>query len=284
LYDTFVERKLHGDAIEIQDGHETLKEIQENLEKCSLLVTLPSELNPLSDEEMQTTLQPFVEKLQGGKDKICTAMTVVQKWPHFLHRSIAEYLTARWFSKNIESNRSLLERILFDSSYGNVKDVFSRILASGCPLHCAVLNWDTEAVETLLQEGYDVNAVESGGRTAMHLAAAHGPGGPVCEDITSSLLRYGASVDAEDDVLHFTPLGYAIKAENWLVVERLLEQECNTTDLELIRQRVDDESYMGRIIDIMQYNNYPLLFQHIANICANTRWAPLVDAVIARIQ
>ena len=294
VYDRFIERKLHiyetekkrvdWTNVSNQDDHESWMEIyMENLEKCSLLVTLSSELNPLSDAEMQTTIQPFVERIQAGKDKIGIVMNVVEDRPQFVHRTFAEYLTARWLSKNFKSNRSLLERILFDSSYGIVKDVFDRILARGCPLHCAVLDWNTQAVETLLEDNYDVNAVDSGGRTAMHLTAAQNLGDDECEDITSSLLRCGASVDTEDDVLHFTPLGYAIKAENWLVVERLLEKECNTTDLELIRQSADDESYIGRIIYTMQYNNYPLLSQHIANICANTKWAPLVDAVVARL-
>jgi hypothetical protein len=293
LYDRIVESKLYTDETEekredltnasVQDNQEmSNKTYLENLEKCSLLVTLPSGLNPLSDGEIQT-IQHFLELVQDRKDKIGNLMNVMNRRPQFVHRTLAEYLTARWFSKNFQSNRSLLERILFDSSYGIVKDVFDRILARGFPLHCAVLNRDTEAVETLLKGVPDVNSLDSGGRAALHLIASQGPGDHLCEEITKSLLRDAKSVDAEDNVLHFTPLGYAIKAENWLVVERLLEQQCNTNDLNLIRQRVDDESYIGRIIGVKQNNNYPLLFQQIANICENTRWAPLIDAAVERL-
>jgi len=102
--------------------------------------------------------------------------------------------------------------------------VFDRILARGCPLHCAVLDWNTEAVETLLQKGSDVNAVDRGGRTAMHLIAAQRCDSPTCEEITDSLLRHGANVDANDKLLEWTALGYAIKTEKWFVVERLLEK------------------------------------------------------------
>ena len=35
----------------------------ENLEKSSLLVTLPSDLNPLSKEEIQSKIQPFLERV-----------------------------------------------------------------------------------------------------------------------------------------------------------------------------------------------------------------------------
>ena len=199
-----------------------------------------------------------------------------------MHRTFADYFTASWLSKNFGSNRRVLERILFDSSYGIVKDVFDRILASDCPLHCAVLNWDTEAVETVLKGGPDVNARDRGGRTALHLIAAQDLDDDECEEITSSLLRYGASVYAEDNVLHFTPMSYAIKAENWLVVERLLEQPYNKNDLELIKKRVDDECYISKIIVHTARKNYSLLLHFLASICANTKWAPLVDAAVAR--
>jgi hypothetical protein len=243
LYDRLVERIMHiqerhkRDA-GVYDDHDSSVEISlENFYKCSVLVTLPSELNPFSKEEIESKIQPFVKRVEAGKDNIGIVMKVVEERPQFLHRTLAEYFTARWLSKNFESNRSLLERILFDSSYGIVKDMFDRILARGCPLHCAVLDWDTEAVERLLQGGYSVNAVDSGGRTALHLIAVQGTDDSVCEEITSSLLSRGASMDTEDKVLQWTALRYAIRAGN-LAVKRLLEEKCNTTYLESIRQRV----------------------------------------------
>jgi len=97
----FIERKLHVDETEekgedltdasVQDDHEMLNKMYlENLEKCILLVTLPSGLNPRRDAEIQTTIQPFIERLQAAHDKICTAMNVVEKRPHSLHRSMTE--------------------------------------------------------------------------------------------------------------------------------------------------------------------------------------------------
>ena len=255
LYETFAERKIHTDETEkkmedftnasLPDDHEMLKEIQEKLEKCSLLVTLPSELNPLRVEEIQTKIQPFVEKLQTGKDKICTAMKVKEKRPHFMHRSIAEYFTARWFSKNIESNRSILEHILFDCSYAIVRNIFDRILARDSPLHCAVLEEDAKKVITLIREECNVSALDKGGRTVMHLIAIHHS---KCWDVINDNCNYEVSLDTRDCVLQWTPLQYAIKSQNWFMVERLLERNVDRSGLDMIRQRAQDQHCINTVI------------------------------------
>jgi hypothetical protein len=279
--DTYGKDKKREDLTNasVQDDKENLKEMTiKNLEKCSLLVTLPSQLNEQRDEK----IQPFITRVKEGKDKIGIVMNVVEDRPQFVHKIFADYFTASWFSKKYMSNTSVLERILFDTSYGIVKVIFDRILAKGCDLHCAVLNWDTETVESLLQGDQCVNGVDKGGRTALHLIAAQNLGDEECEEITSSLLQRKASVCAEDNVLHFTPLSYAIKAENWLVVERLLENPYKENDLELIRQRVDDECYIRKIIFHAADKKYSSLLHFLESISANTIWAPLLDAVAAR--
>jgi hypothetical protein len=105
----------------------------------------------------------------------------------------------------------------------------------------------------------------------MHLIAAEPHDAHICKEITESLLQHGAFVDATDNVLQWKPLRYAVKAENWFVVERMLGKTSTTTDLELIRQRVDDKSYIGKIIDDIRGKNYNLLFLYLRSISANTK-------------
>ena len=233
LCDKLVTRKLHTYGTDkkredltnasVQDDNENLKELTlGNLEKCSLLVTLPSELNRLSDADIKSKIQPFVKRVEEGKDKIGIVMNVVESRPHFVHRSIADYFTARWFSKNFELNRKVLEDVLFGRSNGIVRNIFDRILARDCPLHCAVLDWNTENVEDRLKSVSDVNDVDSGGRNALHLIAAHGPSNKyLCREITNSLLKGGVTVDTKDKVLNWTPLQYATQTGN-KIVEQLL--------------------------------------------------------------
>jgi ankyrin repeat protein len=151
-----------------------------------------------------------------------------------------------------------------------VKDVFDRVLATGCPLHCAVLNWDSEGVESLLQERCDVNSVDKGGRTAMHIIAAQGLVGLI-ENITQSLLKRGNYLNEEDNVLKWTPLQYAIKSGSWFVAERLLERKVDIRppDEEHIRQRIHDTDYIGPIVFEAAGEDYFFLLKLLHSVGVN---------------
>jgi hypothetical protein len=63
--------------------------------------------------------------------------------------------------------------------------------------------------------------VDRGGRTALYLIAAQGPGDPVCAEITKSLLAKKATMDIEDMVLQWTALLYAKNTKNKFVEDLL---------------------------------------------------------------
>ena len=66
--------------------------------------------------------------IDAGKDKMGAVTNVVDGKPQLLQRTFAKWLTARWFSRNFESHRNVLERILLDPEYGFVKYMFDRML------------------------------------------------------------------------------------------------------------------------------------------------------------
>jgi hypothetical protein len=275
LYEEFVEIKLHIYITEKQnaditkssvlDNLEDLKETLFNkLEKCALVAILPPNvLESLHDKNIEAEIQPFLAKVQAGKDKTGIVMNVVDGKPQFVHRTFEEYFAAQWFSRNFQCNRSVLERILFDPIYRVVRDMFNRMLAKDCPLHCAVLDNDTKCLTNLLVEGCNAAALDKGGRSFMHLIAAH--------DLLSwcnyyYTRRYYVSLDITDSVLQWTPLRYAIKLEKWHTVERLLERNVARSGLDMISQRSRDSDYIDSIILRAASSGFMQLLEFLCSI------------------
>jgi serine/threonine-protein phosphatase 6 regulatory ankyrin repeat subunit B len=148
--------------------------------------------------------------------------------------------------------------------------MFDRILARDCPLHCAVLNWDSKGVESLLQETGDVNSVDKGGRTAMHILAAQGYVYQI-ENITQNLLKRVNYFNEGDNVLKWTPLQYAIKSGSLFVAERLLEREVDIRPPveEHIRQRMNDPDYISHILLEAANEDYFFLLKFLHSVGVN---------------
>jgi hypothetical protein len=172
LHEVFFDRKLHIYLTEKQKAVITISSVLDNLEdlketlfnifeKCALVAILPpTMLESLQDKKIEEEIQPFLAKVQAGKDKTGIVMNVVEGKPQFEHRTFEEYFAAQWFSRNFEFNRNVLERILFDPTYRVVRHMFDKMLAKDCPLHCVVIDSDRNSLENLLEEGGDVNALD----------------------------------------------------------------------------------------------------------------------------
>ena len=240
-------------------------------EKCALVAILPpAVLQSLHDKKIKETIQPFLVKVQAGKDKRGIVMNVVDGKPQFVHRTFGEFFTARWFSRNFKFNRIVLEDILFDDSYWFMTDMFDRMLARDNPLHCAVTDTDLERYETLLEEGRDFNILDRGGRTFTHLIAKH-------RWMSSYIIRndpkYEVSFDITDSVLQWTPLQYAIKTKHWFTVEQLLRNNVDKSGLDMIRQKAQDPDYIDPIIIQAARNSHLLLLEFLCSIGVNIHQA-----------
>jgi hypothetical protein len=196
--------------------------------------------------------------VQAGEEKTGIVMNVVNGKPQFVHRTFAEFFAARWFRRKYKFNRSVLEDILFDRRYRFMRDVFDRILAKGCPLHCAVVGKNAMKFRKLLEEGNNVSDVDNGGRTVFHIRT---------DEFTSTIIYFtsndGVSLDKPDLVLQWTPLQYAIKDGEWEIVERLLKNNCDRSGLDMIRQRAQDRDYIDPIILDAAECGHALLFEFL---------------------
>jgi hypothetical protein len=260
-----------------------LKKVYFNkFEKCALVAILPPDLlELLKTKKMEEQIQGFLENMQAGGDKKGMVMNVVDGKPQFVHRTFGEFFTAHWFSRKFESNRSVLERILFDAEFGFVRDMFDRMLAKNCPLHCAVLDEDTKNVRTLLKKRYNVNAVDEGGRTVMHIIAIHHS---KSWDVINNTCTNEVSLDTRDCVLQWTPLQYAIKSQNWFIVERLLECKVEKSGLDMIKQRAHDSDYINSILRHCAEEEHVSLLEYLHNIGVNIPQASSLLQGTASVQ
>ncbi|GLG93968.1 Poly [ADP-ribose] polymerase tankyrase, partial [Gryllus bimaculatus] len=144
-------------------------------------------------------------------------ITLVNDYPVFVHRTLPEYFLATWLSEVLVSVKEFVEERFLEPRYAGVRLWLDRVLARKQELHWAVLNGDEAAAGTLLAAGVPVNAADEGGRTALHLAAAHD-----MPHMVGLLVVAGADVGLADGVLGWRPLRYADRVRAWGALDRLL--------------------------------------------------------------
>ncbi|HEX5711228.1 MAG TPA: ankyrin repeat domain-containing protein [Sulfuricurvum sp.] len=99
------------------------------------------------------------------------------------------------------------------------------LLASGCTtLHTAAAKGNINAIDRLVGEENDMNALDDSGETPLIQAIKMNQQASV-----HSLLKYGANVDTADSVLGNTPLHHAIVQGNSKLVTLLLKYNADIT-------------------------------------------------------
>ena len=131
------------------------------------------------------------------------------------------------------------------------------------PLHYAARYCQIDIVKILLQQGADVNAVNSGGETPLHEATKKN-----ATKIVDLLLQNGANVNAKDRY-RFTPLYLAVRESNIIVAELLLKNGAKinaTWNTPLHKAVLDNDAdiaelliqYGANINAFSLFNNTPL--------------------------
>lgn len=129
---------------------------------------------------------------------------------------------------SIQPSAKLLGRTIWLGWTETVKKLFEMAAAEDCkpkfeiePLHLAVEQGDEALVEIVIEHIDDINARDSWGRTALHLAASAGT-----PAIINLLVSNGAEVDAlleVDEGEPLTPLQLATASGNHLAIDALLD-------------------------------------------------------------
>jgi ankyrin repeat protein len=153
----------------------------------------------------------------------------------FLHRCLKDYVTAKWFAENYQSHRSYIRDKYFAAELQSMWVMYDRILAKQYELHTSVLDRDPQKVRGLLSNGSDMNSLDNGGRTALHLAAIQtkyfAEGDPKCVETASLLIDRGADISTVDTVLQWTALRYADTIGSWTMIDRLLQGRADISDM-----------------------------------------------------
>ena len=185
------------------------------------------------------TYSKHIKFLKSGEAEqfgIITEFT--ENKPRFVHRCFAEYFAAMWFTENFRKCESFISKTLFNSTYEVTRNIFDRMLAEESELHDAVLNNDIVAVSEFMKTKKDLNNLDKGGRTALHLAASYN------STITKMLLsvpRVNAS--RTDRVLKWTPLRYADRTKSWMAMDILLQNGANDGDIVLTRRNIHHQEW-----------------------------------------
>jgi ankyrin repeat protein len=288
LYDEFVKRKIDiyykekrktdMTNVGVQDEYEEFYDtFMENHINSGLVAVLPADILERL-EGFKYPKDSFLKKVKCGKEKTGIIDEIIDDKPHFIHKTFAEYFAAHWFSKNFVHNQKVLMDIILNPCYDFVKKIFDRILSNKKVLHMAVLNNDKMAVELALQSCENVNDLDDGGRTALHLAVGHGKGERDSESsslfystyiytdteeatsadcITQLLLKHNADVNISDHVLGWTPLEYADNSSNnFRILGMLLEHNANPSLLSATRKKFKKKSYFEANINVAIEHGY----------------------------
>ena len=177
------------------------------------------QMQKLADKTIAEKARDFIQKITEGMEKTGIIIDVIEERPVFQHRTLAEYLVARWLCDNLQTSQTFMKDHLFESGFDVVRIMVDRILADGSPVHEAVLNSNLFHVEKLLQKKESITQKDCGGRMPLHLAVS-------CrnQELIKLLLENEADVSSVDTLLGLSPVDYASRMNDWEMLSLMMEK------------------------------------------------------------
>ena len=208
-------------------------------------------MSSLFPEDKIAKFLPLEESTRKIRDKFPPLCSTLQ-----------EYLTAKWFAENYRNHRSFIEEKYFEAELQTMWGMFERILVKQSELHMSVLDGDIQTVRDLLDSGLDVNYLDKGARTALHISALKGKyldlkTDDQCVKIASLLMDRGADISIVDGILGWTALRYADTTASWTIVDRLLHDEAaDISDMSCTKHKLRDQNILQEILSAAAVNGF----------------------------
>ncbi|GLH01818.1 Ankyrin repeat and KH domain-containing protein mask, partial [Gryllus bimaculatus] len=234
VYDKFVEMKFDiyckekasivANSVVIKNLLNALhRDFMEKHKMCGLLESgIFDFLHPKVKQDICKNTEGFIADIQKGVEKTGIIVGVFCGKPRFIHRTFAEYFTARWIAEHHAENPGILD-VLLERRFKSLKSVTDQLMSKQHELHRCVLNDDVDCLkEILLKNCVDIDAVDNGGRTALILAVQKNS--DVGYEMSRHLLKKGVAVLGDREIY------CAAKSQAWNNVKLLLDNGITLTN------------------------------------------------------
>jgi hypothetical protein len=229
LYENFIDAKMtifeekylnDCNPICYDDFKEKLRESNiSNHQICSLITVFGQQAKHFIKQNNIN----FLKKIREGQEKLGIITQVgFDNTPVFLHQTYAEYFAATWLAENWKHTKKvkkLFIHIFSSKTFSMVRLFFDRILTRHVDILGAVLDQNCKKIERCSVE--DLSCTDELGRNALHLACSWKP--KLDTKYVDILLQ---KIDPKancDKLLKLTPVEYADRTRNVVVIDKILQ-------------------------------------------------------------